>query len=86
LENRSYLGHADVLSITERRHRQVQLALLVPLPEELLASPVGPQPRDLPRATWVGDVGTLQSDLRLKSGVYASHLAAHNVIIDLKSH
>ena len=62
----AHLRDADVLSITERRHREVEVALLVALPEELFAGSVRPQPRDLPRPTRVRDVGALQRDLWMK--------------------
>jgi hypothetical protein len=54
------------LTITEWRDRDVELSLLVALPEEFFASSVRPQPRNVPRTTRVRNVGALQRDLEIK--------------------
>lgn len=52
------------MSVTEGGDGKIQLSLIVSLPEELFAYFLAPFLADVPWATWIGNVGTLESDLK----------------------
>lgn len=58
------LRDAGGVPVAQRRHREIQAALVIALPEELLADLVGPLPRYIPRSTRIGDVCALEGDLQ----------------------
>uniref|UniRef100_A0A182UU07 Uncharacterized protein n=1 Tax=Anopheles merus TaxID=30066 RepID=A0A182UU07_ANOME len=59
-----YLRHRRRLPVAQGRHRQVELPLVVALPEELLAHLGAPLLADVPRAARVRDVRTLERYLQ----------------------